>query len=147
MRAKPSSPWWAIERDRLLFEGGARSAFPTLVRSAKHGAIFGYEVDIEVPYYESRRVSVLFYSHRSRNAPMVLADGPTDSPHRHSLHGRRQLCIWHPEAVRAERWVWEDGLLTLLGLTRMHLFREAYWREFGEWTGPEAAHGDPEEAA
>ncbi len=138
-------PWWGIERERVLFERNSRAAFPSLTRATKHGADFGYEVDIEVPHYEPRHLSVLFHSDRSRDAPMVLADGPTDSPHRHGEHGRRRLCIWHPVADREERWAWEDGLLVLLGLTRVHLFREAYWREFGEWVGPEAAHGDPEE--
>jgi hypothetical protein len=29
----------------------------------------------------------------------------------------------------------EDGLLVLLGLIGLHLFREAWWRETGEWPG------------
>ena len=30
-----------------------------------------------------------------------------------------------------------DGLLTLIELTRVHLFKEAYYRETGEWLGAE----------
>jgi len=38
--------------------------------------------------------------------------------------------------------VLRDGLLCLLGMITAHLFREAWWRETGEWLGPTAAHGD-----
>ena len=38
-----------------------------------------------------------------------------------------------------------DGLLVLLNYIQAHLFREAWWREKGEWLGPEAPHGPPKE--
>ncbi len=38
------------------------------------------------------------------------------------------------------RWVFDDGLVTLLGHIAAHLFREAWWRETGEWLGPEVGH-------
>lgn len=34
----------------------------------------------------------------------------------------------------------DDGLLALIDHARVHLFKEAYWRETGFWPGPEAAH-------
>lgn len=67
----------------------------------------------------------------------MYADGPT-SPHRYKDGG---LCIWHPSDAVEYRWVFEDGLLQLLGHIAAHLFREAWWRETGEWLGPEAPHG------
>jgi hypothetical protein len=48
--------------------------------------------------------------------------------------------MWYPQDPDAHRWVFEDGLLVLLGLIAAHLFREAWWRETGEWLGPEAGH-------
>jgi hypothetical protein len=71
--------------------------------------------------------------------PRVIADGPTDSPHR---YGNMRLCMWHPGDPREQRWEFDDGLLALLGMTSAHLFREAWWRETGEWLGPEAPHGE-----
>jgi hypothetical protein len=36
--------------------------------------------------------------------------------------------------------VWEDGLVALVDLVRVHLFQEAWYRETGEWLGREAPH-------
>jgi hypothetical protein len=33
-----------------------------------------------------------------------------------------------------------DGLLTLIEMTRVHLFKEAYYRETGQWLGEEVSH-------
>ena len=95
-----------------------------------------YKVIINVPHYEPCHVEIFF----PRSAPSfakITADGPTESPHRYSTH---QLCIWHPDDPNENRWMFEDGLLILLGLIAAHLFREAWWRETGEWLGPEADH-------
>lgn len=72
--------------------------------------------------------------------PNVFADGPTDSPHRFSDRGRTRLCIWYPSDPDAQRWVPTDGLLALFGMAQHHLFKEAWWRESGEWLGDEAPH-------
>jgi len=36
----------------------------------------------------------------------------------------------------------EDGLLVLFGMIAEHLFKEAWWREHGEWLGEEYPHGE-----
>lgn len=74
--------------------------------------------------------------------PRIYVDGPTESPHR---YGERELCIWYPRDPPERRWVFEDGLLVLINLIQAHLFREAWWREKGEWLGPEAPHAVPKE--
>jgi hypothetical protein len=123
----------------LRFEQGARNHFPGLrafttrigERAGRH-----YVADVAVPHYESRRVHVLF-ERDNPNAARVEVDGPTESPHR---FGDGSLCIWRPRDPVWARWIVEDGLVRLLGLTIAHLFREAWWRETGEWPGPEAPH-------
>jgi hypothetical protein len=90
---------------------------------------------MEVPYYEPRNVSVTFEDW-SRH-PIVRTDGP-DSAHRYDRNGH--LCMWYPSDPPEQRWVFEDGLLVLLNIIQAHLFREAWWRETGEWLGPEAPH-------
>ncbi|MCY4654070.1 MAG: hypothetical protein OXC95_13010 [Dehalococcoidia bacterium] len=67
----------------------------------------------------------------------ITADGPADSPHRYK---EGELCLWYPDDPVEEKWVFEDGLLILLGMIVAHLFREAWWRETGEWLGPEVEH-------
>jgi hypothetical protein len=48
--------------------------------------------------------------------------------------------MWYPRDPVAKKWVVNDGILRLLGLTTTHLFREAWWRDTGEWLGPEYDH-------
>lgn len=143
-----SGPWYGEDRTRLLFEGSARGYFPTLKRQLKpldgtKGC--SYIVDIDVPFYERRRIEVFFSRRGWRDVPTILADGPTYSPHRFPSFDRRRLCIWHPHDPREQRWTFDDGLLQLLGLIKLHLFREAWWRETGEWPGPHAPHAGPDD--
>lgn len=99
--------------------------------------MYVYKVTLEVPEYEARKVRVEFHANAART-PRIYADGPTESKHR---YGVNRLCIWYPGDGDERLWVPEDGLLALLGMTATHLFKEAYWRETGEWLGKEAPHG------
>lgn len=82
----------------------------------------------------------------------MLADGPDDSPHRYTYGANRsRLCLWFPRDSPERKWVPEDGLLHLFGITAMHLIKEA-WRETGKWVGEEYPHDqdqpkEPEQAA
>jgi hypothetical protein len=81
----------------------------------------------------------------------VYADGPTESPHRYAPHPkdplhRPSLCIWYPDDPPEQRWVSSDGLLSLIEMTRVHLFKESYYRDTGEWLGEEVPHHQPLES-
>jgi hypothetical protein len=122
-----------------LFERGTLS-WPGL--RIERGARRIYRLPIPVPYYDETRQVEIRFEDWSR-IPKILVDGPTDSPHRYS---ERQLCIWYPDDPPEEKWVFEDGLLMLINLIQLHLFREAWWREHGgrddgEWLGPQVPHG------
>jgi hypothetical protein len=67
----------------------------------------------------------------------VTADGPTRSPHRYA---DGHLCMWYPDDGPELVWQPEEGLLALIQYVRLHLFREAYWRRYHLWPGPEAPH-------
>ena len=67
----------------------------------------------------------------------MSVDGPVDLKHRFSSG---DLCMWYPEDPVENRWVFEDGLIALLGHITTYLFREAWHRETGEWPGPEVGH-------
>jgi hypothetical protein len=132
-------PWYGDDRRRVLFERGARRLpglrGTTFSAGPRAGRVYG--VALDVPHYEPRVVEVDFRK-TTPALPYVTVDGPTESPHR---YGKTRLCMWHPDDPRKEQWEFDDGLLTLLGMTSAHLFREAWWRETGEWLGPEAPHG------
>lgn len=134
-------PWYGDQGKRIRFEYGAKDNYPTLQRMTRtSGPKVGrvYCATVDVPYYDPRRVEILF-AKQTPSLPTIAVDGPTDSPHRYSgIH----LCIWHPDDPEINRWVIGDGLLHLLGLIEVHLFREAWWRETGVWPGPEAGHTD-----
>lgn len=93
---------------------------------------------MKVPYYDRRQVEIRF--NNWSKTPKVFADGPTDSPHRYA---DGSLCMWHPADPRELCWDFRDGLLMLLNYIQAHLFREAWWRETGEWLGAEAPHNGP----
>lgn len=117
----------------------AARGFPGLT-IAKGQSARVYRVRMGVPYYEPRNVEIRFVG--GARVPRITVDGP-GSPHRYNQNG--WLCIWHPRAPVEEKWVFEDGLLALLNLIQAHLFKEAWWRETGEWLGPEAPHTPPKE--
>lgn len=103
-----------------------------------------YEVDVSVPGYESRHVTIEF-NEGAPDSPNVFVDGPCGpgaSPHRFTTRCYRHLCIWYSGDSEARRWVPDDGLLALVGMTTYHLFKEAWWRETGEWLGDERPHDE-----
>ena len=138
-RKRYGGPWYGNDKWRAVFERGAKQQSPTLRGTTrKSGSKAGrtYKVLLDVPHYERREVEI-FFSKQTPPLAKITADGPTDSPHR---YGDGKLCIWYPDDPVNEKWVVEDGLLMLLGLIIAHLFREAWWRETGEWLGPEKGH-------
>lgn len=144
-------PW--VENFRLCrrFEAQARAAYPTLRRDVERvgrKSQVVYRLMVPIPEYAPRAIELQFQRAALEPTLMhVYADGPTDSPHRYPPYPldpqRRSLCIWLAEDPPEMRWVPADGLLALINHTRIHLFKEAYWRETGEWLGPEAPHAAP----
>ena len=63
-------------------------------------------------------------------------------PMKHTFGGNR-LCMWYPDDPDERKWHKEDGLLKLIDTAVMHLFKELYYRETGEWLGEEAPHDVP----
>jgi hypothetical protein len=133
-------PWYSRERERVLFEWHGRKV-PGLRRCTEPVRGRVYQLSITVDFYDVERdVEIVFEGYSV--APKVYADGP-DSPHRYEDNA---LCMWDPRDSIENRWELRDGLLTLIGHIRLHLFREEYWREFGVWLGPEASHSEASKA-
>ena len=109
------------------------------MRATTVGRARVYKLKVNVPHYDVRQVEIRFEKNTART-PHIFVDGPR-SPHRYK---DGSLCVWHPSDAVEKRWVFEDGLLQLIGHIEAHLFREAWWRETGEWLGPEAPHSPAE---
>lgn len=125
-----------IARSQLRrFERRARDQYPNLRRTVIGGHI-SYRIAMSVVGYEDRIVTVKLGRYID-DPPRVRADGPSNSPHRYS---DGSLCMWYPKDPPKQRWKFSNGLMELLVLVQQHLFREAWWRETGEWLGPEVPH-------
>ena len=125
-----------IEKSQLRkFEKGVRKQYPRIRRRVTRRNLV-YDLSVDLPGYDDRCITVKF-DKSGNTMPCVTADGPTDSPHRY-VDGR--LCIWYPEDSPERRWSYSHGLLELLILAQIHLFKEAWWRDTGEWLGPEISH-------
>src|SRR2546428_13271419 len=100
--------WYGRDLDRIIFEGPARQ-YPGLRPSTVAGRGRIYRVTINVLHYERRHVEIRF-DKASPRTPRIYADGPL-SPHRYEDN---RLCIWHPEDLIENSWVFGDGLIQLL---------------------------------
>jgi hypothetical protein len=122
-----------------MFEREASLYFPSLsgtTITSGHNAGRRYRLTVTVPHYESRCVQILFQKD-SPKISRVSVDGPVDSKHRFPSG---DLCMWYHEDPTENQWVFSDGLVALIGYIIAHLFREAWYRETGEWLGPEVSH-------
>ena len=138
IRPQPRSPLRRreITRSQLRrFERRVRYHYPSLRRTVTIGYI-SYEATMSVEGYEDRIVTVELGRYIS-DSPRIRVDGPGRSPHRYS---DGSLCIWYPDDPPERRWKFSNGLMELLILVQQHLFKEAWWRESGEWLGPEVPH-------
>ena len=95
-----------------------------------------YELTVDVAYYGPHPVEILF-KNSAPETPRVSVARPATSPHRFDDN---TLCMWFPWDDNTNKWLRRDGLLALVGHIGVHLFRENWWHEYGEWLGDEITH-------
>lgn len=121
------------------FERDAIEEYPSLVscnRMIGSRRWRQYILTVNLLEYDAREVKIKFNSD-SKLPPRVTVDGPCESAHRYKGGA---LCMWYPKDLDEKKWIFSDGLLELLVMIEFHLYREAWWRETGEWPGPEVPH-------
>src|SRR5258708_3804863 len=118
-----------------VVDGPIRTVKPSLKR---HGGL-ALSFTITPHGVPPRRVRIEF-AVGSPEVPRVFADGPRESPHRYN---DGSLCMWYPRDPIELRWARRDGAAALVGSITLHLIREQWWRETGEWVGPAAPHAAP----
>jgi hypothetical protein len=147
MRRHAACGWFENEVTRLRFEHRARLLHPDLSRvrvGRGLDAVIVYRLRVEVPEYDARRIQLELPDYPEPCLKRALADGPTESLHRFDA---QELCLWHPRDEEGETWLAKDGLMPLIEHVRIHLFKEGWWRETGEWLGPEYPHPSREKEA
>jgi hypothetical protein len=109
------------------------------VRIIKRAAMAGqYEarVPVTVPVYlDPCTLHITIDKHRTQ----VIVEGfPGNLRH---TFGENKLCMWFPSDLPERRWTVNKGLLALIEMALVHLFRERYVALTGEpWPGEEAPH-------
>lgn len=90
----------------------------------------------------TRAVTVQFLP-QSASIPRVFVDGPTESPHRYN---DGTLCMWYPDDDLPMRWTPNEGPADLVTRIAVHLIKEEWYRQTGEWIGDEVNHFRRDEA-
>ena len=147
-RRRDQRSWLENVPRRVMLTRSAADAYPDF-HYRRHqlpaGVSYYFSATVPIEGYEDRRVLIRFDS-MDPHHPVVLVDGPDDSPHRFPTRGgRHELCLWYPLDPPERRWVPEDGLITLFGMITIHLFKEAWQRENGEWIGEEYPHNQDQD--
>jgi hypothetical protein len=140
-----SKPWWQRWPLEVL---ALEQRFPTEYAGEffrkELGKALIYFGEVEVPHTgQIRKIAMVFPGPPSRFRPVVMADGPKTPRHRFGNYRPDPLCIWFSPDPDGMKWTLHDGLVGLIDLTRLHLFKEAWFRATGSWPGPEV-HLRPE---
>lgn len=143
MGARPGTRrrlWYSDVARRNVFEAPLRRVNRTL--RSRGPVNFGrYQLVVQLTLVDGtvRLVRIVFDDdHPETPAVFVIGDERRGGwPHRYH---DGSLCMWFPRDPPDQRWLLEDGLMTLIGYIEAHLFREVWWLENDEWLGPEAGH-------
>jgi hypothetical protein len=133
-------PWFVTFPAKLRFIREAQQVVEGPVAAVKPSRKYrgGFAVSFAVtPHGVPSRTVRVEFSPGSPEVPRVFTDGPQESLHRYA---DGSLCMWYPRDPIDLQWARRDGAAALIGYIALHLIREQWWRETGEWPGPEAPH-------
>lgn len=133
----------STETGALDLTRGCDVGYPDVQRLSVAGEGFDkvlYVASVEVDHFGCQQVTVLIDERSTDLRPRVWTADPR--PLKHQFKDG-SLCMWYVWDPPDKRWVYEDGLVALLDLAKLHLYREERYRETGRWMGPEAPHSLP----
>lgn len=93
-----------------------------------------YTVNIKLP--DRSRMQLVTVEITAR-ATKVIAHGQSGLRH---VNGDGSLCLWHPADSSDRRWTPNKGLVSLLDLVALHLYKEDRFKVTGVWLGDEVHH-------
>jgi hypothetical protein len=133
-------PWFVTFQAKLHFIREAQQVVEGPVAVVKPSREYrgGFAVSFAVTPHGVPSMAVrVEFGPGTPEMPRVFTDGPQESPHRYA---DGSLCMWYPGDPIDLQWARRDGGAALVGCIALHLIREQWWRETGEWPGPEAPH-------
>ncbi len=141
VRIRPAArlqPWWIDAPEELaLLERDMPPEYAHFERIVVGLAIV-YRGDVDLdPLPLRRRIALVFPGRPSRSSPVIMADGPRTPRHRFTLYRPMPLCLWCSRDEPDMQWQLSLGLAVLIDIARVHLVREARFRQTGRWRGPE----------
>lgn len=126
----------------VAIESGLPAEYADFTRRVAGNSIV-YAGTVEVPDIGvKRRIAIVFSGPPSRTRPVVMSDGPTRSRHRFRWARPTSLCIWYGRDHPSLRWRFEERLVGLIDMARVHLLKEYWWRATNSWESPEV-HSEP----
>jgi hypothetical protein len=136
--AQKWQPWWVTHREELVeLEAGMPPEYQHFEKVVIGRAlVYRGAVSLD-PLPRTRRIAVVLSGPPSTVRPQVMADGPRTDRHRFKTYRPLPLCLWYADDPPEQQWRLTDGLVGLIDITRVHLFREDRFCATGRWPGPE----------
>ncbi|HEX2863856.1 MAG TPA: hypothetical protein VHN99_04760 [Deinococcales bacterium] len=100
---------------------------------------------IPVTRYKTRRefvVRIEVPPDYPRFVPKAYLEGKVIGRRKH-IYDDDSLCLFHPNDPPQERWLEEDGIVTIAVWAEEWIVAYDRWRWTGVWLGREAPHGPP----
>jgi hypothetical protein len=125
----------AVEPDLSWFEAGLEGSQYVLL--SRHAGSHKLTYTVSVPLLD----------HTGKQLVTVEVFGKSARVVAHGLGGLRHvnydgsLCLWYPGDGTDRQWTISKGLVSLLDLVALHLYKETRFKETGVWLGEEVHNG------
>lgn len=120
-----------IDIDLSWFETGLEGSRYSMLHRKVDDRALVYTLNIPLP--DQSRTQLVTVEVTGGD-PRVFAHGLKDLRH---VNGDGSLCLWYPTDSSDRRWTHNKGLVSLLDLVALHLYKEDRFKVTGKWLGDE----------
>ncbi|HSX05097.1 MAG TPA: hypothetical protein VLF69_01365 [Candidatus Saccharimonadales bacterium] len=127
--------WYNDTTSRIWFEQGlASSEYTLLFAGLNNKSQCVYVVSVPVLAYATNVIVRVVLDDRYAT---VLAPSMSNLRHVYASDLGQALCLWYPHDPPHRKWNFDNGLLALLDIVKLHLYKELRFKETGAWPGEE----------
>lgn len=120
-----------IDMDLSWFEAGLDDSHYFMLHRKADDRALVYTMNIQLPDQSRTQLVTIKVT---GGDPRVFAHGLNDLRH---VNGDGSLCLWYPTDSSDRRWTHNKGLVSLLDLVALHLYKEDRFKATGIWLGDE----------